>query len=304
MKLLKKSLVGLCACWSALFFSCGGPVRDPIGIEKKASDSGEVLRVDLSSVSLTTDYGVPLPPGSFSDTVNGVPFTMVAVAGGEFEMGDLFGDGEADENRHRVVLPDYFLGETEVTQRLWQAVMGKNPSFFEGCPDCPVEQICWQDAKLFLDKLNALTGRSYRLPTEAEWEFAARERGKKVRFANGRDTATTDRMNFDARPENNLGYAVAGIFRDRTVPVKSFPPNGLGLFEMSGNVWEFCSDWYGAYPHRKDVAPNGPKQGTYRVLRGGSWANDSRYCRASDRDFNTLVNQFDYFGFRLAMDGR
>ncbi len=289
--------------WLLFFGSCtGNPTEQmPRTTEsKKVFYHEEIPASDTPTVAYADTAAKLLPVGSFTDTVNGIPFVMVAVAGGTFVMGDLFGEGDSDEKKHSVRLDDYWLGQTEVTQRLWHAVMGYNPSYYADCPQCPVEQICWQDAQKFLEKLNRLTEKNYRLPTEAEWEFAARERGRKKRFANGQDTIGQDLANYDATADPIPAYAKKGRYRQRTTPVAFFPPNALGLFDMSGNVWEFCSDWYGEYLTANVYNPQGARQGVYRVLRGGSWANDSRYCRAAKRDYNTHINRFDYFGFRLA----
>jgi formylglycine-generating enzyme required for sulfatase activity len=299
-KPIQKSLYGLVVFW--VLGSCTGsePERAPRTTGAKADFYHEEVPAPDTPTLVHADAAAKLlPSGSFTDTVNGIPFVMVAVAGGPFVMGDLFGEGEPDEQKHPVRLDDYWLGQTEVTQRLWHAVMGYNPSYYHGCPECPVEQICWQDAQKFLEKLNRLTGKSYRLPTEAEWEYAARERGRKIRFANGKDTIGHDLANYDATVDPVPAYAKKGRAKQRTIPVRSFPPNALGLFDMSGNVWEFCSDWYGEYGD-SGQNPQGPKIGSYRVFRGGSWANSVEYCRATSRDFNAVGGRLDIYGFRLA----
>ncbi len=280
--------------------SCGSPSASGGGVPTTESQGAKTNDTAQGRFIWLPEklFSFELPEGSFADTANGVPFKMIFVEGGKFVMGDQFGEGEPDEKPHPVSMSSYFIGQTEVTQRLWEAVMGNNPSYYSDCPDCPVEQICWQDAQVFLKKLNLLTGKKYRLPTEAEWEFAARERGKKIRFANGRDTARDDQINFDALQNSDLPYAPKGIFRDRTTPVMSFPPNSLGIFDMSGNVWEFCSDWYGEYVGKQD--PTGPKTGTYKVFRGGSWANGAEYNRCSSRENNAVGGRLDIYGMRLA----
>ncbi|MDW8211279.1 MAG: SUMF1/EgtB/PvdO family nonheme iron enzyme [Cytophagales bacterium] len=226
-------------------------------------------------------------PRSYIETVNGVSFKMIYVEGGSFLMGDIFGEGESDEKPvHEVSVDSYYIGETEVTQALWKAVMGENPSFFQNCDECPVEQVGWEDAQRFIAKLNQLTGRRYRLPTEAEWEYAARERGRAVRFGNGQDILRSSQANFDARAEyNKQSYSVAGKHIGKTTPVKSFKPNSLGLYDMAGNVWEWCSDWYDKayYQNSPSRNPPGPDSGTYRVMRGGSWLNEAELVRVASR---------------------
>ena len=213
-------------------------------------------------------------------------------------------DCDDDESPiHEVTLGDFYIGRFEVTQKLWKQVMGNNPSYFKDCDDCPVEQVSWNDIQTFIRKLNDLyPDRNYRLPTEAEWEYAARGGGQQVLFGNGKDVADPGEMNFDASASHKKSYSVAGTYRQKTVPVGSLnTPNALGLQDMSGNVWEWCSDWYGSYPSGTLTNPTGPSSGSFRVIRGGSWNNLTSYCRVSSRvsgspDYRSLV-----WGFRLAM---
>jgi formylglycine-generating enzyme required for sulfatase activity len=255
----------------------------------------------------------PVPDSSIQDftvTVNGVSFKMIAVQGGTFTMGDMFGDKHEDilgdmmdnyEIQHQVSLNDYFIGETPVTQELWKAVMGYNPSHFKGSDDLPVESVSWDDAQDFIQKLNRLTDRHFRLPTEAEWEYAARERGRKVRFGNGKDVADPREMNFSPDFEDwEEEYSVAGVDREQTTPVKKFPPNALGLYDISGNILECCSDWHGNYPTEPQQNPKGPHAGSFRVTRGGSWLSIPQYCRVSDRGSTSPGYRCDDLGFRLA----
>ena len=217
-------------------------------------------------------------------------------------MGNLFDEGFRDEKPvHEVTLSSYYLAETPVTQALWQAVMGSNPSYFEDCDECPVEQVSWEDiVNEFLPKLNRLTGKTYRLPTEAEWEYAARERGRKVRFGNGRDIADPKEMNFDASAGGKQPYSVVGTYRQKTTPVGSFRPNALGLYDMSGNVWEWCSDWFGDYPSTAQTNPKGPLSGSHRVNRGGSWTNSPLNTRVASRSGSAPAHRSGNLGFRLA----
>ena len=225
-------------------------------------------------------------------SVNGVEFKMVFVEGGTFTMRATSEQEEyaVDDEypTHSVTLSDYYIGETEVTQALWKAVMGNNPSVFEG-DNLPVESVSYEDVKTFITKLNGKTGKKFRLPTEAEWEYAARggnkSKGYKYSGSNNiKDVAWCD--------ENS---------NDETHPVKTKRPNELGIYDMSGNVWEWCSDWYGGYSSNAQTNPQGPSSGSLRVLRGGSWNDDARYCRASYRSGGDLSNLYDNLGFRFAL---
>lgn len=242
---------------------------------------------------------------AYEEEVNGVRFKMIFVEGGTFQMGDTFGDGNSDEKPvHEVSLDSYYIGETPVTQALWKAVMGNNPSYFKNCDECPVEQVSWEDAQEFIRKLNSQTGKRYRLLTEAEWEYAARERGRKVRFGNGQDILRPSEANFDASAPYKKAFSVAGEYRGKTTPVKSFRPNSLGLYDMSGNVWEWCEDWYDAKFYASATAKEhnsiNKSRTNYRVLRGGSWYRDSDDSRAANRDGDNPANRGDSVGFRLA----
>lgn len=222
-------------------------------------------------------------------TVNGVSFTMVPVEGGTFTMGatsEQGSDADGDEKpAHRVTLSSYYIGETEVTQELWQAVMGNNPSRFKGS-NRPVECVSWDACQVFIRKLNSLTGKNFRLPTEAEWEFAARGGNKSqgYRFSGGNDLGTVGWYS------ENSGH-----------PVKTKKPNELGIYDMSGNVWEWCHDWDGAYNVGSQTDPTGPTSGSDRVCRGGSWGDYARDCRVSCRVNYSPDDCFINLGLRLAL---
>ena len=223
-------------------------------------------------------------------TVNGVTFKMVTVEGGTFTMGGTSEQGAvaSDEKpTHSVTLSTYLIGKTEVTQELWQAVMGTNPSTTKG-NSLPVVKVSWNDCQTFIKKLNALTGKNFRLPTEAEWEYAARGGNKsKVYKYSGSSTI------------GNVAWykANAGIIK----PVASLQPNELGIYDMSGNVWEFCNDWYGNYSGEAQTNPIGPASGDYRVQRGGSCATSADQCRISYRGAADPTAPFDHVGLRLCL---
>ena len=204
-----------------------------------------------------------------------------------------------DEVQHEVTLTQgFWLADTACTQALWQAVMGDNPSHFQDDPRNPVEQVSWEDEQDFIAELNTrVPGLQVRLPSEAEWEYACRA-GTKTPFSFG-ENITPEQVNYDGN--NPYAGGKKGLYRERTVPVGSLPPNPWGLYEMHGNVWEWCEDWYGNYPSGPQVDPRGPAAGASRVLRGGSWNDFGRYCRSALRASYEPVNRFADLGFRLAL---
>lgn len=174
------------------------------------------------------------------------------------------------ERTHEVHVSGFGIGKYELTQQQWEAVMGDNPSGFKGCPNCPVEAVSPEEVENFLKKLNARTGGNYRLPTEAEWEYAAGGGStNRSRFGNGRDVLDPSEANFNAERSNKYAYSVVGEYREKTVPVGSFPPNSLGLYEMAGNVQELCSDDLSSAVR------------TARVTKGGSWFQEPNYCETT-----------------------
>jgi formylglycine-generating enzyme required for sulfatase activity len=237
--------------------------------------------------------------GDQTFTVNGVSFTMKRVEGGTFYMGaqstnsnGLNYDPDAysiESPVHSVTLSTFYMGETEVTQALWQAVVGSNPSYFVGTTR-PVETVSWSTiVNQFIPALNALTGHTFRLPTEAEWEYAARggNQGHGYKYAGS----------------NTIGDVAwyNGNSNIQTHPVATKSPNELGLYDMSGNVWEWCSDWYGSYGSGSQTNPQGPSSGSYRVLRGGSWDGIARFCRVSNRSYGIPGSEYYGDGFRLVL---
>ena len=256
--------------------------RDSIATARKAAEDKRIsdsIANELRNAFVTKNF-----------TVDNVSFTMVAVAGGTFNMGS--NDGYSDEKPvHSVTLSDYYIGETEVTQELWKAVMGSNPSYFKGDKN-PVEQVSYNDCIDFINKLNILLagqlpdGRKFRLPTEAQWEFAAR----------GGDKSKGYKYSGSNSIDDVAWYWNSG----KTHLIRQKQPNELGLYDMSGNVHELCSDWYGDYSSSPQTNPEGPSNGKYRVLRGGSWIPYVPGCRVADRARADIDKGFNYHGLRLA----
>jgi formylglycine-generating enzyme required for sulfatase activity len=241
----------------------------------------------------TTAVALPELEKSFKDPYTGMEF--VFIKGGCFEMGDTFGDGEADEKPvHEVCIDDFYLGKYEVTQGQWEKVMDNNPSHFQG-RDNPVEEVSWINVKQYIDRLNSQSGRKYRLPTEVEWEYAARSGGKKEKFSG---TSQEGELGQYAWYYDNSG--------NQTHPVGEKRPNGLGLYDMAGNVWEGCADWYDAHYYQNSPKdnPRGPGNGALRVLRGGSWFGRPWIVRAANRFRYDPANRFYLYGFRLGSPAR
>ena len=223
-------------------------------------------------------------------TVNGVTFNMIKVDGGTFTMGatsEMTEPFEWEKPTHQVTLSSYYIGETEVTQVLWKAIMGKKPSYYKG-DNLPVERVSWNDCQKFIEKLNSLTGKRFRLPTETEWEFAARGGNK----SNGTQYSGSSNIDEVAWYWQNSGdkyiegdWNVKKIVKNKckTHPVKSKKANELGIYDMSGNVMEWCQDRYGSYESNVQVNPIGPTSGTNRICRGGSWIEIAGGCRSSNR---------------------
>lgn len=269
-----------------------------VAIEQSATDGASILKAcraltrqllladSPQSNSNVNNVATPSQSSSNSSqqsqtkeiTVNGVSFKMIYVAGGTFMMGATQEQTNYDNDEtpaHQVTLSDYYIAETEVTQELWHAVMGSNPSNFTRSSRNPVEMVSWHDCQSFIQRLNQLTGLRFRLPTEAEWEYAARGGNK----SKGYKYSGSNRIDDVAWYDGNSGGA--------THEVAKCYPNELGLYDMSGNVWEWCSDWYGSYSSAAQVDPSGAGTGSYRVLRGGSWSSYAQGCRVSFRGCDT-----------------
>ncbi|MCH9699389.1 MAG: formylglycine-generating enzyme family protein, partial [Gammaproteobacteria bacterium] len=207
-------------------------------------------------------------------------------------------DRRGDETQHQVSLTrGFWLGETSCTQAFWQAVMGANPSRFKDDPQLPVEQVSWEDCQQFLSSLQAKQPHfKASLPSEAQWEYACRS-GTQTAFSWG-NNLSTELANYNAnRPYAN---GKKGEYRERTVPVTAFLPNPWGLYQMHGNVWEWCQDWYGDYQKKDTIDPKGPKHGRNRVLRGGSWISSGRGLRSARRFAVEPDDRISTVGFRLA----
>ena len=249
---------------------------------------------------------------TFTETVNGVSFKMIAVKGGTFMMGtdedQSKGGWKNDDERpaHQVTLSDYFIGETEVTQELWEAVMGEgtNPSTWlsEDEWPMPVENVSWKDCQEFAKKLSELTGRTYRLPTEAEWEYAARGGNKSKGYLySGTNDPRRSFWYYDTTsypdPEN---YFLHHVGEHQPVGC-SVTKNELAIYDMSGNVWEWCSDHYGSYPSEPQTNPTGSTKFLERVFRGGSYEYHEWFCRCTCRMFGKEDYSFNNLGLRIAL---
>jgi len=221
-------------------------------------------------------------PEEYEDAYKDI--AMILVKGGMYQTDDGY------KHNRTVTVTDFSIGKTEVTQAQWESVMDYNPSHFKNCPNCPVENVSWDDVQVYIDRLNMKTGKRYRLPTEAEWEYASRGGNKsKCGIYSGSDNID-DLAWFDSNSEY------------RTHPVASKKPNELGIYDMTGNVWEWCSDWYDFYSNTTCTNPQGPLTGEVKVLRGGSWYNRSQRCRNTYRNSNSYNFRFHYYGFRLVCD--
>ena len=258
-------------------------VWDVLSEREKFAGANICFKVEVNSVRFTVDGARIM--------VNGVSFDMVRVEGGTFHMGATSEqEGEVNSNEkpvHPVTLSSYYIGKTEVSQALWQAVMGSNPSYYQGA-DLPVECVNWNDCQEFIQNLNRLTGRNFRLPTEAEWEFACR--------------GGNNSRGYKYSGSNNLG-SVAWYDENsggKTHPVGTKAPNELGIYDMSGNVLEWCSDWYAGYTADSQTNPIGPQSGSLRVLRCGSFNFPAGSCRSSYRGCFYPTRHPSNFGLRLA----
>ena len=259
-----------------------------------ASISGSLTSsTSSSSANTLSSSGSSLSGNALTIPVkNGISIEMVKVEAGSFNMGatpEMEKPADREKPVHRVTLTNnYYIGKYEVTQALWQAVMGSNPSYFKG-DDLPVEKVSWNDCQDFISKLNAMTGKRFRLPTEAEWEYAARG-GKKSR---GYQYSGSNTLGDVAWYNDNSG--------PKTHAVGTKQPNELGIYDMTGNVMEWCQDWYGSYSSSPQTNPTGAVSGSVRVSRGGSWYLSARECRSSFRGSLAPDDRYIGLGLRLVL---
>jgi formylglycine-generating enzyme required for sulfatase activity len=246
------------------------------------------------------------PTSSFTEDLgNGIKLEMIAIPGGTFLMGSPENEAERSSNespQHQVTVPSFFMGKYQLTQAQYQAIMGVNLSAFKG-DNRPVENVNWDDAVAFCQKLTQKTGKNYRLPSEAEWEYACRA-GTKTPFSFG-DNITPDLVNYDGN--HPYKSAPKGKYRQETTDVGTFPPNAFGLYDMHGNVWEWCKDeWHENYMNAPTDGSvwNSLSGGDVRLLRGGSWSYDARSCRAAIRGRDLRGNRNDFYGFRVVSSFR
>lgn len=254
----------------------------------------KVMAAALLALCATTTYAGEAIAGGAAFTDPDTTMEFIFVKGGCYKMGDTFGGGDGDEKPvHEACVSDFYIGKFEVTQGEWEKMMGSNPSHFKKGARYPVDQVSWNDAQEFLRKMNSRSGKRYRLPTEAEWEYAARSGGKSEKYAGFSDVPELDLY---AWYDKNAGSS--------THPVGEKKPNGLGLYDMTGNVYEWVQDWKANYSPPSRGNPQGPSSGTYRVLRGGSWNSILRLLRATARNHHPPDSRLYSYGFRVVLSAQ
>jgi formylglycine-generating enzyme required for sulfatase activity len=261
---LAATLAGICGC--------GRQENDP---PKAVIENPQAQDKDPPKIIVTD----PTKPA----VTNSIGMKFVWIAPGNFMMGSPKEEKERqdDETQHKVTLTKgFYMGVHLVTQEQYETVMGNNPSNFKGEKNLPVDSVSWDDCQAFIKKLREKDKKVYRLPSEAEWEFACRA-GTKTPFHFG-ETISTEQANYNG--DFIYGTGKKGVYRRKTTPVGSFPANAWGLHDMPGNLWQWCQDWYGEYPQKDVVGPQGADNGKSRVLRGGSWENIPRLCRSAYRN--------------------
>ncbi len=271
----------------------GGPapayVSVPAPSPVPAPASARVVSAPHAPIPVISPSGI-----TYRDPVTGMDFILIK--GGCFPMGDVFEDGDREERPvHEVCLEDFYLGSHEVTQAQWKTIKGKNPSSNKKSDMHPVEDVSWNDTQDFIKELNKKTNRFFRLPTEAEWEYAARSGGQREKWA-----GTNNVSELDSYAWHN------GNSNRKTNPVGQKRPNALGLYDMTGNVWEWVGDWYdsGYYKESTKSNPGGPGRGSDRVFRGGSYEEKAKELRTTKREKTSNRSSDDTLGFRLALPTR
>ncbi len=270
----------------------GPKVKAGEGLVITAVNLPEIRGLDSSAFSIV----VEVDDGSVLIQLDSLLFRMMPVAGGSFVMGCAHPRGEhntyTDEiPTHKVTVDSFYLGQHEVTQALWKAVMGSNPSKWNSNDSLPVEQVTWNDVQIFISRLSQLTGYRFRLPTEAEWEFAAR---------GGNLSRKTNYPGTRGKLEEYCWYG--NNSHGHSHIVGQLKPNELGLYDMGGNVMEWCSDWMEPYTKEEQVNPQGPKQGDNRILRGGCFNSPTWGCSVYERSWYLPEFGYPFYGFRLAID--
>ncbi len=260
-----------------------GKIRNP------NLDKGDfVFELNPSTIINTTVVTPVIKEKRTTETSSSIP-QMVFVQGGTFQMGGNDYPAGDEKPVHTVSLSNFYIGKYEVTQEQWRYIMEESPSFFSNCRRCPVENVNQYDIQLFLRRLYEKTGKYYRLPTEAEWEYAARggQLNKNYRYSGSNAIGDVAYYKYNSR--------------SKTHPVGQQLPNELGIYDMSGNVWEWCSDYYEKkyYKHSPSANPTGPASGDCYSLRGGSWSNNDNYCRITDRNWDYPETRSKFLGFRV-----
>ena len=260
--------------------------KEAVAIQQNTVSQRAVAQQPVVQAPIANSDNITIP------VKDGISIDMVRVEAGTFTMGatpEMKNPYDYEKPTHRVTLTnDYYIGKYEVTQALWQTVMGNNPSNFKG-DNLPVEKVSWDDCQVFLNKLNRITGKMFRLPTEAEWEYAARG-GNKSR---GYQYSGSNNLSDVAWYDDNSG--------NKTHAVGTKQPNELGIYDMSGNVSEWCQDWYGEYNSSSQVNPTGANSGSYRVGRGGCWGSGARRFHSSCRGCGTPGGRYNNIGLRLVL---
>lgn len=249
----------------------------------------------LPAARATAAEGEGDRPRLWREPSSGMEFVLVK--GGCYEMGDTFGDGDHNERPvHEVCVDDFYMGKYEVTQGQWSRIMGNNPAAFPKGDDYPVESVMVSEIETFILRLNQAGHGLFRLPTEAEWEYACRNGGQRVKYGTGGNEMSHDLANYLGEEDDPW---------PETAPVGTFPPNALGLHDMSGNLWEWVADIYAADAYQKHdrINPLYMESGPSRVVRGGGWSHDSQFARCSKRHMHCRPSvRYDIIGFRLVRE--